>query len=234
MVGLLAGQGGQHPWDCRLLPILQHHCAGDRENSAFAVTCSAIAASGGAPTDELPTHCLFRQHLPSLALTNCVVFVCSACTYPSCKPTSAAFIPRSSGAHLLLFVPPTPAVDPPCTLQANQAHSVAFVLRTCGHELPLRSEPAIYITDACTAMEMSDAAISATASFRGAPVKTEAIVRLRTACLQVLSAAIGWQAFRWGRDDARRGACCTMASCCRACLAARLPASAANVGDEPV
>ena len=101
------------------------------------------------------------------------------------------------GAHRL-FAPPAPAP----ALQANHAHSVAFILRTCSHELALRSEPAIYIADACTAMEMSDAAISATASFRGAPVKTEAIVRLRTACLQVLSAAIGWQAFRWG---VRRG-----------------------------
>lgn len=45
-------------------------------------------------------------------------------------------------------------------------------------------------------MEMSDAAISATATFRGAAVRTEAIVRLRIACLQVLTAAIGWQAFR--------------------------------------
>lgn len=62
----------------------------------------------------------------------------------------------------------------------------------------LRSEPIAYITDACEAMEMSDAAISATATFRGAPVRTEAIVRLRTACMQVLTAAIGWQAFRYG------------------------------------
>ena len=81
-------------------------------------------------------------------------------------------------------------------LQANHAHSVAFILRTCASELALRSEPAIYIADACTAMEMSDSAITSTATFRGAPVRTEAIVRLRTACLQVLTAAIGWQAFR--------------------------------------
>ncbi|PSC74456.1 transformation transcription domain-associated -like [Micractinium conductrix] len=82
------------------------------------------------------------------------------------------------------------------TAQSNHAHSVSFILRTCAPELALRSEPIIYITEACTAMEMSDAAIGATASFRGAPVRTEAIVRLRTACLQVLTAAIGWQGFR--------------------------------------
>lgn len=81
-------------------------------------------------------------------------------------------------------------------LQANHAHSVAFILRTCSDELSLRHEPVVYIADACAAMEMSDAAISASASFRGAPVRTEAIVRLRTACLQVLSAAIDWRAFR--------------------------------------
>mgnify|MGYP001810958907 CR=1 FL=1 len=81
-------------------------------------------------------------------------------------------------------------------VQSNHAHSVAFILRTCAPELALRSEPIIYITEACTAMEMSDAAIGATASFRGAPVRTEAIVRLRTACLQVLTAAISWQGFR--------------------------------------
>ena len=81
-------------------------------------------------------------------------------------------------------------------MQANHAHSVAFILRTCSSEIALRSEPVVYVADACAAMEMSDAAISATASFRGAPVRTDAIVRLRTACLQVLSAAIGWEAFR--------------------------------------
>lgn len=93
---------------------------------------------------------------------------------------------------------PRPLLPPaalPC-MQANHAHSVAFVLRTCASELTLRSEPILYIADACAAMEMNDAAISASASFRGAPVRTEAIVRLRAACLQVLSAAIGWKAFR--------------------------------------
>ncbi|KAL4854024.1 Transcription-associated protein 1 [Chlorella vulgaris] len=81
------------------------------------------------------------------------------------------------------------------TAQANHAHSVAFIMRTCARELALRSEPVVYVTDACAAMEMSDSAISATASFRGAPVRTDAIVRLRTACLEVLTATIGWQAF---------------------------------------
>lgn len=81
-------------------------------------------------------------------------------------------------------------------LQANHAHSVAFILRTCAEGLSLRQEPVLYIADACAIMEMNDAAISTSATFRGAPVRTDAIVRLRTACLQVLSAAIGWKAFR--------------------------------------
>ena len=85
----------------------------------------------------------------------------------------------------------------PCAvLQTNHAHSVAFILRTCSEGLLLRPEPVLYIADACAIMEMNDAAISTSASFRGAPVRTEAIVRLRTACLHVLSAAIGWKAFR--------------------------------------
>lgn len=81
-------------------------------------------------------------------------------------------------------------------LQANHAHSVAFVLRNCSDALSLRAEPVVFIADACATMEMSDAAISASASFRGAPVRTDAIIRLRAACLQVLSAAIGWKVFR--------------------------------------
>jgi transformation/transcription domain-associated protein len=81
-------------------------------------------------------------------------------------------------------------------LQTNHAHSVAFILRTCSDGLALRPEPVLYIADACAIMEMNDAAISTSATYRGAPVRTEAIVRLRAACLQVLSAAIGWKAFR--------------------------------------
>ncbi|PRW20721.1 phosphotransferase inositol or phosphatidylinositol kinase [Chlorella sorokiniana] len=80
--------------------------------------------------------------------------------------------------------------------QTNHAHSVAFILRTCSDGLALRPEPVLYIADACAIMEMNDAAISTSATYRGAPVRTEAIVRLRAACLQVLSAAIGWKAFR--------------------------------------
>lgn len=85
-------------------------------------------------------------------------------------------------------------------------------MRTCARELALRSEPVVYVTDACAAMEMSDSAISATASFRGAPVRTDAIVRLRTACLEVLTATIGWQAFRcatpvWWEQASQTFAC---------------------------
>jgi hypothetical protein len=81
-------------------------------------------------------------------------------------------------------------------LQANQAHSVAFILQICSKELTICSEPTLYIADACTAMEMSDSSIGSSASYRGAPVRTDAIVRLRTACLRVLVAAVDWQAFR--------------------------------------
>lgn len=120
-------------------------------------------------------------------------------------------------ACCLRFTAPSPrAVLPP---QANHAHSVAFVLRTCSEELALRAEPVVYIADACSTMEMGDAAISASASFRGAPVRTDAIVRLRAACLQVLSAAIGWKAFRCGAGRAAlvvgwrgRAACCAQVS----------------------
>jgi hypothetical protein len=99
------------------------------------------------------------------------------------------------------------------SLQANHAHSVAFIMRTCARELALRSEPVVYVTDACAAMEMSDSAISATASFRGAPVRTDAIVRLRTACLEVLAATIGWQAFRCATSVWWEQASQTFATC---------------------
>ncbi|KAL4439666.1 hypothetical protein ABPG75_002667 [Micractinium tetrahymenae] len=167
---------------------------------------AATASSGSGSKPE-------RQHLPALPRQMVEIFVQQVLSSRSSMAVRAVAaaglqtIANSRGSTMAeLLKPIMKAFDSilerrllpirSINTQANHAHSVAFILRTCSMELALRIEPVLYIADACSAMEMSDAAISATATFRGAPVRTEAIVRLRIACLQVLTAAIGWQAFR--------------------------------------
>eukprot|EP00887_Chlorella_sp_A99_P004017 scaffold11.g4017.t1 len=82
--------------------------------------------------------------------------------------------------------------------QSNYAHSMAFVIRTCPAQLELDAEVASFVADAASIMETDDAGISGAVTVRGGPPKPEVLTRLRVACMEALTAALGWEPFRTG------------------------------------